>query len=536
VLVRDVAYQHLPRRARSDRHERAATWLQSLPADRAEDRAELLAHHWQAAYQYARASRQPASGLALSARLALRAAGDRALSLNDFEGADRWYSAALEQWPHDDADRPLLLLRLGESQVQGFEKGNPILAEAANGLLANGDVERASEAYRLQGLLVHRQGKTTAACEIYQQALTLLSDRGPSKVRAAILGELARLLSLTGHWEDAFRAGTEALHLAEELDLSDQAALAYCVLGNLRIDMGEASGIADLERAVEIGLKSNYAETAGMYGDLGNASIILGDLRRGFALQESAREHAQRFGVVHTLRHLEAERIVQDYLQGDWESASQGCRDFLASVESGSPHDVADICWQVRALIGLGNGALTAAMSDAQRAAELGTSSGRIDILLPTTAVHARSLLANGRAEEAHARVDELLAVDPGRLAPSNPDWCASLAIVLHDLARGAELMAALPKAHRTNPWVLAAQAVAEGEFAQAANQYAAIGSGADEAYTRLRAGEQLAVNGRRVEAVEQLKWAADFFGRAGAVAYLSEAQGLLRRADSKSL
>jgi predicted ATPase len=126
VLVRDVAYQHLPRRARADRHQRAATWLQSLPADRSGDRAELLAHHWQAAYQYARASRQPTSGLALSARLALRAAGDRTINLNDFEGADHWYSAALELWPLDDGDRSLLLLRLGEAQVQGAAKGSPM--------------------------------------------------------------------------------------------------------------------------------------------------------------------------------------------------------------------------------------------------------------------------------------------------------------------------------------------------------------------------------------------------------------------------
>ena len=52
---------------------------------------------------------------------------------------------------------------------------------------------------------------------MFEQALTLLSDRGPSQIRAAILGELARNLSLTGHSDDAFRTGTEALHLAEEL-------------------------------------------------------------------------------------------------------------------------------------------------------------------------------------------------------------------------------------------------------------------------------------------------------------------------------
>ena len=49
-----------------------------------------------------------------------------------------------------------------------------------------------------------------------------------------------------------------------------------------------------------------------------------------------------------------------------------GAGNLLTSVESGSPHDLADVCWQVRALIGLGNGTLPEAMSDAQRAAELG--------------------------------------------------------------------------------------------------------------------------------------------------------------------
>jgi hypothetical protein len=155
--------------------------------------------------------------------------------------------------------------------------------------------------------------------------------------------------------------------------------------------------------------------------------------------------------------------------------------------------------------------------------------------LLPNLAVHAGALLANGRVTEAQAGVDEVLAANPGQLAPCNPDWCESLAIVLHDVARGGEFMAAVPRAHPNQPWVVAAHAVAEGEFAQAADQYASIGSGADEAYARLRAGEQLAVDGQGVEAVEQLKRAADFLGRAGALAYLSQAEDLLRRAGSTS-
>ena len=153
VLVRDVAYQHLPRRARSDRHRRAAVWLQGLPADRAEDRAELLAHHWQAAYQYAHASRQPTSDLALAARLAIRDAGDRALDLNAYASAIRWYSAALELWPSSDHDRPRLLLRLGQAQSLSEERGDAILAEAAMALESQGDLPSAAEAYRFRSLL-----------------------------------------------------------------------------------------------------------------------------------------------------------------------------------------------------------------------------------------------------------------------------------------------------------------------------------------------------------------------------------------------
>ena len=68
VLVRDVAYGQLPRAARAGKHRQAAEWLQALSPDRAEDRAELLAHHWQAALRYAEAAGQDTTDLARLAR------------------------------------------------------------------------------------------------------------------------------------------------------------------------------------------------------------------------------------------------------------------------------------------------------------------------------------------------------------------------------------------------------------------------------------------------------------------------------------
>ena len=58
VLIRDVAYNEIPRLRRGEIHRKTAEWLESLSPDRASDRAEMLAHHFQCAYELARAARR----------------------------------------------------------------------------------------------------------------------------------------------------------------------------------------------------------------------------------------------------------------------------------------------------------------------------------------------------------------------------------------------------------------------------------------------------------------------------------------------
>ena len=56
ALVRDAAYGQIPRAARSAKHRATADWIMRLPADRAEDRAETLAHHLESAISYGEAA------------------------------------------------------------------------------------------------------------------------------------------------------------------------------------------------------------------------------------------------------------------------------------------------------------------------------------------------------------------------------------------------------------------------------------------------------------------------------------------------
>ena len=75
----------------------------------------MLAHHYASAHDYARASGQNVELLAERGRIVLGEAGDRAVALNAFASAARYYRLAVELWPEDDPDRPELLLKLART-------------------------------------------------------------------------------------------------------------------------------------------------------------------------------------------------------------------------------------------------------------------------------------------------------------------------------------------------------------------------------------------------------------------------------------
>jgi predicted ATPase len=56
VLVRDVAYQQIPRAARAEKHVRAAEWIERESEGRLADQAEFLAHHYARALELGRAA------------------------------------------------------------------------------------------------------------------------------------------------------------------------------------------------------------------------------------------------------------------------------------------------------------------------------------------------------------------------------------------------------------------------------------------------------------------------------------------------
>jgi class 3 adenylate cyclase/tetratricopeptide (TPR) repeat protein len=140
VLIRDAAYDALPKASRAKLHERLARWLEERSTDVIEA-DELVGYHLEQAHRY-RLELAPGDALALplAARAGklLSSAGGRALSRNDVGAALNLFERALTLRSDDD---PAVALRLDLAEVL-FLSGQ--VAEAA--VVADEAADRAATA------------------------------------------------------------------------------------------------------------------------------------------------------------------------------------------------------------------------------------------------------------------------------------------------------------------------------------------------------------------------------------------------------
>lgn len=137
----------------------------------------------------------------------------------------------------------------------------------------------------------------------------------------------------------------------------------------------------------------------------------------------------------------------------------------------------------VRARIALARGDGESALADSERALR---AAGDSQFLLPALATRARVLLEAGGGD-AGELADELLAAARGDAVEFGSYW-ADLAATLLGLGRQADLLASAAQVRTAPRWVDAAEALATGDFALAAEIYGEIGSQPDAAWARSRA------------------------------------------------
>lgn len=523
VLVRDVAYSQIPRGLRVDKHRRTAEWIASLSSDRSEDRAEMLAHHYVEALQLAEATGVDADPLVGPARGALAEAGERALALNAAPAALRFSEKALELSPPDAPIRPVLLHRRALAKWLMGEADPEPSRQARDAAIASGNIELAAQATMLLADIDWSRGEHDLALEETARAVELTEDLEASPVRTRARAGRGRTLFLAGNVNEGMELARSALRAAEELGIDEVASHALNTLGMARALGGDEGGLSDLERSMEIALRTNSPDLIHKaHNNLANTMWTFGRLEEASEQLRLGRVAAERFGNLGALRWLDGEDIFDLEVRGEWAEALPRADAFIEAAEE-SPIYLEGPIRVLRTRMRLGRGDVAGALDDSERALALARAVRDPQVLDPTLLARARVLLAAGHRGDAEAMIDELLALKP-RIGDC---WTRELALVLVQLDRAQEFLDAAVGGIPT-PWFHAGIATASARPEEAARVYEKMGALADEAAARMAAAEAAARKGRRDEAERQLSQALDFYRRAGATEYVRSGEALL--------
>jgi class 3 adenylate cyclase/tetratricopeptide (TPR) repeat protein len=522
ILVRDVAYGQIPRGPRAEKHLAAARWIESL--GRTEDHAEMLAHHYLCALELARAAGEPTDDIGRAARRVFVEAGDRALSLNSYPAAVRFYEEALALEEMDDAERAGVQFRRARALHMTMGTGGAsALEEARDALLAADDAEHAAEADALLAELWWHRGDRGRAFEHLTRAGNIVENLPTSPGKAHVLSQLSRYRALAGEGEEAIRAGSEALAMAEELGLDGLRAHALDNIAIAKFDTGDLTAVDDLERSIEIALAARSPEAARAYSNLGAFVWVLGDFRRACTLIDEAVATGERLGDAYTANYSRMLQLYQLLRKGEWDAALQSVDAFLAACEAGESHYMEADMRRIRAECRLARDDVEGAMRDLELVVPAARRAADPQALAPALATVARLYTQVGRIDEARQFAREALdTAQPGMAAQDTLAWFAN------ELDIAEELGERVVRAPLETKWMEAMRAILEGDLVGAADIYFEIGDEMEEAFARLRAAEWLVAEGRRAEADEQLQKALAFWRSVGATRYVREGEALL--------
>ncbi|HET7856371.1 MAG TPA: adenylate/guanylate cyclase domain-containing protein [Gaiellaceae bacterium] len=549
VLVRDVCYGQIPRAARAARHLAAAGWIEEKARERAEDLADVLAYHYQAALELNQAAGLGEQTEQLQAQVVryLALAGERALSL-DIEQAERQLARALDLCPDNAPERASLLERWAQAaQQQGrLQEARQAFEHALDLYRAQVDGVAAGRVLTRLGNLVHRLGDPRCE-EMFAEAVELLETQpaGPELVAAYSYAAGRRMF--TDNYPEAIAGADRARALAAEIGLPEPA-LALHVRGLCRCCLGEADGVEDLRRALGLALEQGLGrETAVIHGNLVGTSWLYQGPQAGLD------------GVREVLAFCERRGIAEMVLQ-----ISSGTPSFLAELgqteqalaEAGPLADrieaAGDMSWLEPRALQLRLLAETGSPQHAPNPEPLLIAAREIglpDLIATAFAAAARLLLAQGHPEHAQALVIELNETSAVRAAQALAPWVlpellrTTLALGDTGLAQHVveDVEPRTPVAEHALASARAQLAEADHRHADAAHLYREAGERRQQfgnlperAYALLGQGRCLCALGD-ASAEVPLAEARDLFASMGYKPSLAEAEKLLAETVAKT-
>jgi class 3 adenylate cyclase/tetratricopeptide (TPR) repeat protein len=158
LLIRDAAYESMPKEVRADLHERFADWLEQTAGDQGVEYEEILGYHLEQAHRY-RTELAPVdqAGATLAVRAAERLgpAGRRALRRGDWSAGAKLMLRAGALLPEADARRARLLADAGVALIESgeMEQADRVLSETIESARKAADRSSELRAILQQGYL-----------------------------------------------------------------------------------------------------------------------------------------------------------------------------------------------------------------------------------------------------------------------------------------------------------------------------------------------------------------------------------------------
>jgi class 3 adenylate cyclase/tetratricopeptide (TPR) repeat protein len=377
ILIREAAYDSLPKRLRAGLHERFADWLERRAGERETEFEEVLGYHLEQALRYRLELKGQGEVIRkLGARAAWRLgrAGERAVDRGDMRAAVNLLERAAAAAPRDEAGRPGILRSLGSARVQ------------------TGEFEEADRALR--------------------EAIETGDERGDRRNSARAAIERARLLLITGQAEPEW-AQAEAERLIpvlEELDDDHGLAAAWLLVHdvhNWHAQNGARRRAAEHALVHARKARAGREEAEAIHHIVASAFFGLEPAAEAAARCEQILAEAQGPVVeAHARMALGANRALQD----DITNARRLCSNARAIYG-----DLGMKLWAAASAnftgpAELAGGHFKTAESELRRSAdeleEIGDKGYRATVL----AILARTLSLQGRNEEAEQLVAESLA------------------------------------------------------------------------------------------------------------------------------
>jgi class 3 adenylate cyclase len=233
LLIRDAAYEALPKSTRADLHDRTAGWIEGVAGERIAEQEEILGYHLERANGYLLELGTPGDrsrDLAARASEHLATAGRRAADRGDLSAASGLFLRAARLRAADDRSRVALLLRAARHLLDlgEYETEDAVLTEAAAGARGDRGLEAQIE---MEREMLRQTVDPTAASEFIaaaERAIPVLEEAGDDAALARAWWAVSWRGGAIGDYEGSEEATRRSLEHARTAGdrVAERAALS----------------------------------------------------------------------------------------------------------------------------------------------------------------------------------------------------------------------------------------------------------------------------------------------------------------------